>query len=97
MKASMLKICLAMLLGLVSACVTPPEVSAVDAQFGNAVSSAVASQTSLTEKTTKPPVPMDGQAAKSSIDRYQKSFETPPSSVNVFSSGSGVGASSNVR
>jgi len=97
MNASMLKICLTALLGLVSACSTPPEVSAVDAQFGTAVSSAIASQTSPAEKTMKPPVPMDGQAAKASIDKYQKSFETAPTSANVFTSGSGVGASSSVR
>ena len=93
----MLKISCAVLLGLMTACAIPPEVSAVDVQFGNAVSSAIASQTSIAEKTIKPPVPMDGQAAKSSIDRYQKSFETAPSSANVFTSGSGVGASSSVR
>lgn len=30
---------------------------------------------------------VDGPAAKATIDRYQKSFETPPAPVNVFNIG----------
>jgi type IV pilus biogenesis protein CpaD/CtpE len=67
--------------------------SLVDENFGQAVNRARARQVidpnaSLVQRE---PQGIDGQAAKSSIDRYQKSFDVPPPPVNVMNIGVGVG------
>ncbi len=76
-----------------SGCVAPPQSSAVDDNFGNAFKQSITAQyvhpTARKLESTQPL--MDGQAAKSSIDRYQKSFETPATPSNVFNTGTGVG------
>jgi len=66
--------------------------------FGQSVTGARAAQVIDPDAPSKPraaPVG-DGQAAKAAVDRYQKSFETPPAPVNVLNIGigSGTGGSS---
>lgn len=63
--------------------------------FGDAVRAAQARQIINPDasRSTARPDGMDGAAAKSTIDRYQKSFETPPAPVNVFTIGVGGGTS----
>ena len=71
-------------------CATPP--SPVDEQFGLALQEAVTQQT-VHPQALDPqdaPLGMDGQAVRSGIDRYQKSFETLPATANVFTSGAGA-------
>lgn len=65
--------------------------SAVDANFGQAVRRAQAQQVIDPDAPSRPQrsAGADGQAAKSSIDRYQKSFDTPLSPVNVLNIGIG--------
>jgi hypothetical protein len=55
----------------------------------------MAAQTShpVIQDRPEQPTLMDGQAVKSGIDRYQKSFDTPPLTNNVFGAGSGVNSS----
>ena len=63
--------------------------------FGQSVVGARASQVidpNAPSKARAAPV-ADGQAAKAAIDRYQKSFETPPAPVNVLNIGIGSGNS----
>lgn len=79
---------------LLAGCAAPP--TAVDAQFGRALTGARAAQ------VIDPDAPVraraaprsDGQAAKSAIDRYQKSFDSPPPPVNVLNIGVGSGSGS---
>lgn len=77
---------------LAAGCATQP--SAVDANFGRAVTGARASQVvdPGAPSRPRPPIVSDGQAAKSAIDRYQKSFDAPPAPVNVLNIG--IGSSS---
>ncbi len=85
------------LLGLASAlaagCAAPP--SAVDASFGRALTGARAAQVIDPDAPSRarPALKGDGQAAKSAIDRYQKSFDTPPPPVNVLNIGIGSAGS----
>jgi hypothetical protein len=63
--------------------------------FGQSVVGARASQVidpNAPSKARAAPV-ADGQAAKAAVDRYQKSFETPPAPVNVLNIGIGSGNS----
>lgn len=68
--------------------------TAVDARFGQAVTGARAAQVIDPDapSRSRPAPRSDGQAAKSSIDRYQKSFDAPPSPVNVLNIGIGNSA-----
>ena len=64
--------------------------SAIDQHFGESMQKAIADQTVEPASSTtqsQRPVIVDGQAAKASIDRYQKSFETLPATGNVFTDG----------
>ncbi len=72
-------------------CTSSP--TTVDANFGQAVRRAQAQQTLDPDAPSRPrrPAGADGQAAKSSIDRYQKSFDAPPPPVNVLNIGIGSG------
>lgn len=74
---------------LSTGCVSYP--SAVDANFGQAVRRAQAQQVIDPDAASRPrpAAGADGQAAKSSIDRYQKSFDVPPAPVNVLNIGVG--------
>ena len=70
--------------------------SQVDDDFGMAVTRARALQTIDPDAPSRqrPVLGTDGQAAKASVDRYEKSFETPPPPVNVYSIGVGSGTGS---
>ena len=61
--------------------------------FGDAVRAAKARQIINPDasRNTARPDGMDGHTAKATIDRYEKSFETPPPPVNVFTIGVGTG------
>ncbi len=62
--------------------------------FGDAVRAAKARQIINPDasRSTARPDGMDGHSAKATIDRYEKSFETPPAPVNVFTIGVGSGS-----
>lgn len=62
--------------------------------FGDAVRAAKARQIINPDasRNTARPDGMDGASAKSTIDRYEKSFESPPAPVNVFTIGVGGGS-----
>lgn len=62
--------------------------------FGDAVRAAKARQIINPDasRNTARPDGMDGIAAKATMDRYEKSYETPPPPVNVFTIGVGTGA-----
>lgn len=85
------------ILGLAAAlsagCAVQP--TAVDAQFGQAVTGARAAQVIDPDAPSRgrPQLKADGQSAKSAIDRYQKSFDAPPAPVNVLNIGIGSSAS----
>lgn len=63
----------------------------VDEHFGEAVNTAKAQQTINPDasQNTDPVAGVDGQAADATVDRYRKSYETPPPPVNVFTIGIG--------
>lgn len=83
--------CTALLLAACSGALVKP-----DDQFGNAVRAAMAAQTINPDasRNTKTPAGLDGAAAKSTMDRYEKSFASPPPPVNVFTIGIGNASSS---
>lgn len=64
---------------------------ATDEAFGDSVRAAQAQQTLNQDasRNTAPMTGLDGAAAKATVDRYQKSYETPPAPVNVFTIGVG--------
>lgn len=82
---------LALAAAVSAGCVAYP--SKVDDNFGQAVMRARAQQVIDPDAPMRqrPPAVTDGQAAKSSIDRYQKSFDVPPPPVNVLNIGIGSG------
>lgn len=61
--------------------------------FGDAVRAAKARQIINPDASRNAARPdgMDGASAKATIDRYQKSYESPPPPVNVFTIGVGGG------
>lgn len=67
--------------------------------FGDAVRAAKARQIINPDasRNTARPDGMDGPSAKSTVDRYQKSFEIPPPPVNVFTIGVGSGTSAGAQ
>jgi hypothetical protein len=84
-------VCLA---ALVLAACTEPRIGGkdlTDQTFGDAVRAAQAQQTLNPNASQNPVAPqgMDGPTAKATIDRYDKSFETPPPPVNVYTIGVG--------
>lgn len=76
--------CAAVLFG---GCAQQP--SLTDRDFGDTVRAAVAQQTANPDAPAKRAAlgGIDGPAAKSTIDRYEKSYDTPPAPVNVFTIG----------
>ena len=76
---------------LSAGCVGYP--SGVNDRLGQAVRLAQAQQVIDTDAPLRerPSASSDGQAAKSSIDRYQKSFDNPPPPANPLSIGLGGG------
>ncbi|GBG13152.1 transcriptional regulator [Novimethylophilus kurashikiensis] len=82
------------LLTTLSACATPtPE---LDSHFGDAVNAAKAQQTLNPDasQNTAPVTGMDGKAANSAVDRYEKTFEKPQPTENIFNIGVGTSNSS---
>jgi hypothetical protein len=78
------------LLCSLAACSTPPPTE-LDRNFGQAVRNARVAQTLNPSATGRAhPPPTSGAIAKASMDRYQKSFETPPPPVNVLNIGVGT-------
>ncbi len=79
---------------LAAGCAAPLLV--VDGNFGRAVNGAKAGQVIDPDAPSRrrSPAVTDGQAAKSAVDRYQKSFESPPPPINVLNIGIGSGGSS---
>lgn len=77
---------------LLAGCVTRAPV--VDQHFGEAVNTAKAQQTINPDasRDLDPVAGIDGMAADATIDRYHKSYETPPQPVNVFTIGIGGGS-----
>ncbi len=65
----------------------------LDDNFGNAVNAAKAQQIINPDAglAAAPPAGIGGQAANSTIDRYNRSFQTPPVTTNVFTIGVGSG------
>jgi hypothetical protein len=66
--------------------------SAVDERFGAALMAARASQVADPAAAARArAVPtLDGMAADSAVERYQKSFDLPPPPTNVFNIGIGT-------
>lgn len=85
-----MRVVLLLALSLAAAgCTVPP--TAVDANFGQALTSAKAAQVIDPDAPSRvrPPMTTDAQSARSAVDRYQKSFDTPPPPVQVFNIGVG--------
>lgn len=78
---------------LVAGCASRTPV--LDQHFGEAVNTAKAQQTINPDasRDRDPVAGLDGKAADAAVDRYHKSYETPPLPVNVFNIGIGGGAS----
>jgi hypothetical protein len=68
-----------------------PAETQTELAFGDAVRAAAAAQTLHPEasRNMAPPAGMDGHAARSTVERYEKSFESPPAPANVFTIGIG--------
>ncbi len=81
---------LAALLMLTACAQTTPR---ADASFGDTVRIATARQTMYPDasQNTDPVSGMDGRAARSGLDRYQKSFKEPTPHPSVFTIGVGGG------
>jgi hypothetical protein len=97
MHSTTLKIVLAGLAASAALAGCAPTTPHLDARFGDAVNTAKAQQTVNPDAAlnTNPVAGLDGPAANAVIDRYHKSYETPPAPVNVFTIG--VGDSSSTR
>lgn len=95
LKLSPIKLVLSMLMvaGLTGCVNQTPK---LDDNFGNAVNAAKAAQTLNPDAalSAAPPDGVSGQAADAAVDRYHKSFQTPPLTTNVFTIGVGSGGSS---
>jgi len=88
----MRKILSTLIVFLVCSCVNYE--SPLDKRFGEIQNNYIKDQTlnPNTSRQDKKEYLTDGLASKSSIDRYQKSFELPPVSTNVFNLGLGSGS-----
>ena len=75
---------------LLNACANSP--SLINTQFGDALKQSIQMQIVEETRDKSARVTTDGLAAKAAVDRYQKSFELPPPSSNVFTIGVGTGA-----
>lgn len=74
---------------LLAGCVAPAPV--LDSKFGEAFNTAKAQQTLNPDASMNkmPVVGLDGQSGDAVIDKYHKSFETPPAAANTFTIGIG--------
>lgn len=79
-------------IGMMTGCA--PATPRMDQHFGEAVNTAKAQQTVNPDasRNADPVAGLDGPAAKFTIDRYQKSYQTPPPPINVFTIGVGSSA-----
>jgi hypothetical protein len=68
--------------------------SPIDQQFGNTMRSLVSIHTVNSNAPASPPAVTlsDAQAAHAAVNRYQRSFEVPPTAPNVFNIGVGSNA-----
>lgn len=73
-------------------CSTAP--TTVDWNFGKALNAAKAAQVIDPDAATRarPAAGIDGQAARSSVERYEKSFQTPPPPVTVLNINGSTGS-----
>ncbi|MBI5278021.1 MAG: hypothetical protein HY854_16345 [Burkholderiales bacterium] len=80
---------------LAAGCATE-QASPVDANFGRAVNGAKAAQVADPAAATRsrPAATTDGQAARSAVELYEKTYTQPPAPGAVFNIGIGGGASS---
>ena len=95
LKISQIKLVLPVLMAAVLAsCVN--QSPKLDDNFGNAVNAAKAQQIINPEAglAAAPPDGIGGEAANNTIDRYNRSFQTPPATTNVFTIGVGSGGAS---
>jgi type IV pilus biogenesis protein CpaD/CtpE len=94
MHSTTLKIVLTGLLASAALSGCAPTTPRLDANFGDAVNTAKAQQIVNPDASlnTDPVAGLDGTAANSVIDRYNKSYEKPPAPANVFSIGVGTDA-----
>ena len=79
---------IAIIMGTLHGCATEPA-PYMESKLGEAVRTARVQQTiDLDASKNKDPVAgMDGQAAQTSIKRYQQSFEAPPPSFTIINVG----------
>lgn len=86
---------LALMLGGCASTTTPK----MDDHFGEAVNAAKAQQTINPDASsdTDPVAGLDGKSAKGTMDRYEKSFEKPRVTGNVFTIGVGGGGASSTN
>jgi hypothetical protein len=99
MHSTTLKIVLAGLLASAALSGCAPTTPRLDANFGDAVNTAKAQQTINPDasQNTDPVAGLGGTAANAVIDRYNKSYETPPAPTNVFTIGVGSGSTGTTR
>lgn len=84
-------VALATLAALAAAgCSTAP--TTVEWNFGKAVNAAKAAQVIDPDAPSRAraPATTDGQAARFSVERYEKTFQTPPPPVTVLNIGTGT-------
>jgi hypothetical protein len=88
MKRATLMIVSAAVMGLLAGCATEPA-PYMESRLGEAVNTARVQQTINLEasKNTDPVAGMDGTSAKTSIERYYRSFEAPPPTFTIINVG----------
>lgn len=79
---------------MLTGCVAPAPV--LDSKFGEAFNTIKAQQTLNPDGTriAEVPIGLDGKGGDAVIDKYYKSFESPPAAANTFTIGVGSGGSS---
>ena len=94
MHTSTLKFILASLFASATLAGCATNTPVLDKHFGEAVNAAKAQQTINPDASlnTDPVAGVDGKAADAAVDRYHKSFESPPATGNIFTIGVGGGA-----
>ena len=82
----------AMVTALLGGCATEPA-PYLESRLGDAVRAARVQQIMdlNASKNTDPVAGMDGRAAKTSIDRYYKSFDAPPPTFTIINVGGSAG------
>ena len=85
-------LCAAVISALFGGCATEPA-PYLDSRLGDAVRAARVQQTIDLEasKNTDPVAGMDGASAKTSMERYYKSFDAPPPTFTIINVGGSSG------